>query len=59
MKKQLNVSVSPITIEQVHDIQKLTGESQATLIVRLVAEEHARLENRQGKDDGSKNGASS
>lgn len=45
-KRQLNVTVSPITLEQVHEIQGWTGESQAVLIVRLVAEEHARLEKR-------------
>jgi len=42
-KKQLNVTVSEVTIKQVQEIQGFTAESQAALIVRLVAQEYGRL----------------
>lgn len=42
-KKQLNVTVSEVTIKQVQEIQGFTAESQAALIIRLVAQEYGRL----------------
>lgn len=52
---QINVQVKEPTYEQLKWIQSQTGESQAVLIVRLVAQEYTRLMVSRGKEGESIN----